>query len=75
MNENPIVKRGPGRPKGSTNPNFLDISVQDLIQKLEDKNIKTVKVARKWYLGLDSAQDSDTVSPQSEPQRIEFTIS
>lgn len=75
MNENPIVKRGPGRPKGSTNPNFLDISVQDLIQKLEDKNITSVRVARKWYLNLDNITVSDTITSQSEPAKIEFTIS
>lgn len=68
MNEE--IKRGRGRPKGSTAPNTLDIPAEDLVSLIREKRITTVKVARTWFSDLDKAVESSNMD-----EKIEFKIS
>lgn len=70
MNDN-IVKKGRGRPKGSAAPNVVEISIQDFLSKIQNKNINIVKVSRTWLNALDSGEIMNDDVPSVE-DKIEF---
>lgn len=74
MNE--ALKRGRGRPKGSSSPNIVSINVNELLEKLNKINSDEVKVSRTWLLDIDkSAVVSDTVPQMDESDKIEYKLS
>lgn len=83
MNENMIDTNNTnskrrGRPKGSLGANFINISKEDLLNKINSENLGSIKVSRTWFNKIQKANnlnsDNNTEnSVQNEP--IEFTIS
>jgi hypothetical protein len=74
MNE--VLKRGRGRPKGSSNPNIVSINIEELMQKLDKIKSTEVKVSRTWLLDLDKTTVIDDTVPQSDAvEKIEFKVS
>jgi hypothetical protein len=74
MNE--VLKRGRGRPKGPSVPNVVNISVDDLLQKLDKIKCTEVKVSRTWLLDIDKMTTFDETTQESEEsEKIEFKVS
>jgi hypothetical protein len=74
MNE--VLKRGRGRPKGPSVPNVVNISVDDLLQKLDKIKCTEVKVSRTWLLDIDKMTTFDeTIQTSEESEKIEFKVS
>lgn len=74
MNE--VLKRGRGRPKGTSNPNIVSVNIQDLLEKLDKIKSNEVKVSRTWLLDIDKMTTvSDTVPEAEAEQKIEFKVS
>jgi len=74
MNE--VLKRGRGRPKGSSSPNIVSVNIQDLLQKLDKIKSDEVKVSRTWLLTIDKTTVIDDTVPQSDAvEKIEFKVS
>jgi len=74
MNE--VLKRGRGRPKGPSVPNVVNISIDDLLQKLDKIKCTEVKVSRTWLLDIDKMTTIDeTVLEAEVEQKIEFKVS
>ena len=71
MNE--VLKRGRGRPKGPSVPNVVNISIDDLLVKLDKIKCTEVKVSRTWLLDIDKMTTIDeTVLEAEVEQKIEF---
>jgi len=74
MNE--VLKRGRGRPKGPSVPNVVNISIDDLLVKLDKIKCTEVKVSRTWLLDIDKMTTIDeTVLEAEVEQKIEFKVS
>ena len=74
MNE--VLKRGRGRPKGSSSPNIVSINIEELMQKLDKIKSTEVKVSRTWLLDIDKMTTiDDTVVEAEAEQKIEFKVS
>jgi hypothetical protein len=74
MNE--VLKRGRGRPKGPSVPNVVNISIDDLLQKLDKIKCTEVKVSRTWLLDIDKMTTFDeTIQTPEESEKIEFKVS
>jgi hypothetical protein len=80
--ENPSVKKGRGRPVGATST--IEITLAELLAKLNNDTNATVHVGRTWYskyksVPVASEQDGDSLPQEiqnildSEP-KIEFHI-
>lgn len=73
---NKELKRGRGRPKGSSSPNIVSINIEELIQKLDKIKSTEVKVSRTWLLDLDKTTVIDDTVPQSDASdKIDFKVS
>lgn len=70
--ENKIQTKRRGRPKGSGAPNTIQISLQDLLDKVDTHNIQTIIVSRTW---LQKLGVSAPISSESTENKIEFTVS
>jgi len=74
MNE--VLKRGRGRPKGPSVPNVVNISIDELLEKLDKIKCTEVKVSRTWLLDIDKMTTIDeTVLEAEVEQKIEFKVS
>jgi|GEM_PF-2640732 len=85
--DNPSQKTGRGRPKGSTST--IEITLADLLAKLNNDPNAIVQVGRTWYakyksVPATSSQDGDALPPEIQEQlqdtkeedsKVEFVIS
>jgi hypothetical protein len=73
--ENTVNVKRRGRPKGPSEPNFIEISVEDLMTNINSKNLRTIKVSRTWLNKIgNSYTNTDSESGESV-KSIEFTVS
>jgi hypothetical protein len=80
--DNPSQKTGRGRPKGATST--IDITLAELLAKLNNDPSTTVTVGRVWYnkycnVPIASVQDGDALPQEIQNQldeepKVEFTI-
>lgn len=80
--ENTSPKTGRGRPKGATST--IEITLAELLAKLNNDTNATVQVGRTWYnkyksVPISSEQDGDSLPQEiqnilNEESKIEFTI-
>lgn len=80
--DNPSQKTGRGRPKGATST--IDITLAELLAKLNNDPSATVTVGRVWYnkyrnVPVASVQDGDSLPHEIQNQldeetKVEFTI-
>jgi hypothetical protein len=81
--DNPSLKTGRGRPKGSTST--IEITLGELLAKLNNDPNASVQVGRTWYakyktVPVASQQDGDSLPPEIQKQleesdsKVEFTI-
>ena len=80
--DNPSQKTGRGRPKGATST--IEITLAELLAKLDNDTNATVHVGRTWYnkyksVPASSEQDGDSLPQEiqnilDEEPKVEFTI-
>lgn len=81
--DNPSQKTGRGRPKGATST--IEITLGELLAKLNNDANATVTVGRVWYnkyrtVPITSEQDGDSLPQEiqnqlDEESKVEFTVS
>jgi hypothetical protein len=81
--DNPSQKTGRGRPKGATST--IEITLGELLAKLNNDPTASVHVGRTWYAKYKTVpatceQDADSLPPEIQKQleesdsKVEFTI-